>query len=153
MSGTLFDGYTATDLAEHAAKHPTGSVEPLLLDFSYQNAFIVNVAGMPVGQIEWTMVQDESAFSEDDDIAAKAKGDYNGYHLVVTSLVVAEAFRNRGLGRLLFERFAAFADHHHGFLNGPGSGWDPGTFTADGAAFYKAVTGQDVKVTSRISIG
>ena len=147
----LFDGYDDQDMAEHAAKHPADDPRsaPQVIDRSHEGGFIAVIAGMPVGQITWDVDQDERAFSETE--FEQAKGDFNGYYLRVTALTVDEAFRRRGIATALLNHFAAYADRTHGYVNGPGTGWDPGEFTADGAAFWKARTDDDVEVTKRIS--
>lgn len=142
----LFDDFTAGDMRAHAAKHP--DAKPMILNYAYRETYVVNIAGMPVGQIQWTFEQDESCFSDEDEIAAQAWGDHNGYYLKVSSLAVDPAFQRRGLGRLLLEHFLAYAELHHGER-----GWHPGRFTVDGAAFWKAVRDEDVPVTGRITFG
>lgn len=98
----------------------------------------------PMGQITWTLEQDERAF--DDDLWEQAIGDHNGYYLKVDALVVSPQFRRQGVGTALLEEFVKMAERHYG-----PKGWDPGEFTADGAAFWKAVRHETVPVTRRIT--
>lgn len=140
----MFDDIDPALALEHAEK--TRGTEPLMLGFSHRDAFIVNFGWMPVGQINWRMLQDKSAFSDDDATADAAWGDHNGYYLEIDTLAVDEAFRGRGVATLLMERFVRLAEAVHGER-----GWKPGAFTADGAAFWKATHGEIVPVTQRIS--
>lgn len=144
----LFDGFTVRDMREHAAAHPSGSptAAPQVLDLAGAGAFIVVIHGMPVGQIQWQVEQDANVFSDDDAVALAAVGDDYGYYAEVSSLVVDPAFQRRGIGTLLLDRFIEFATAQFGE-----KGWAPGKFTAEGAAFFKAVRGHEVVATRRIA--
>lgn len=150
MRNSIFGDFDVEHQREHAETHRDAT--PLILDFSDRSepGFLATVAGMPVGQITWTIRQDRRVYDEDVE-HTDLKGDYNGYYSHVEALVVAGPFRRRGIARMLFEKFTDFADSRYGIVHGTGSGWDAGGFTADGAAFYAAVTGAAVEVSSRLT--
>lgn len=139
--------YSDEDVAAHIAENP--NVTPTIIDGG--EGFIALWRGMPVGQITYTLEQDENVYSDEDGVWQNAKGDHNGYHWRIEMLVVSKAARRRGIGTLLLNHFIAEATKRFAYGTDPKSqkGFDPGNFTRDGAAIWKAVMGETVPVTQR----
>lgn len=99
-----------------------------------------------VGQITWEEKQDRRVYSDDDAEAEAALGNHNGYYLEVESLVVHPDYRRKGIASMMMDRFIQMAEKQYG-----PKGWDPGSFTSDGAKFWKQYRGEDRRVTQTIS--
>lgn len=150
--GAMFD-YSDEDMAELAEKHKGEPVH--VMHRNYDDAFLAMVNGVPVGQLTYERKQDTTVYSEDDAVAEKAKGDYNGYYVQIDALAVDKHWRRQGVGTELLKAFTEWADSTFGFLGKPHErrGWDPGSFSADGAAFWRNQTGETVPVTQRVTYG
>lgn len=144
---SLFDGYSDEDVREHLARFPDAKLHV----FQRDPGFMALWQGMPVGQITYTIEQDERVFSEDDDEIEAAKGDLNGYYAKIDVLVVHREARHRGVGTALLKAFVEWATKTYGYGTDPKDqqGFDPGGFTAAGAGLWKAVMGETVPVTQR----
>ena len=148
-TSSLFDGYSDEDVRAHLQQFPND--KPHI--FERDEGFMALWHGMPVGQLVYTIEQDERVYDDDEKIADQAKGDYNGYYAKIDHLVVHREARRRGIGTALLKAFIKMADNRYGYTGKPEDrlGWDPGGFTRDGAALWKAVMGETVPVTQNIT--